>query len=54
MGKQFRVVQKADYLTGATIYSVQEWVANQFCGHWLEIDWALNLGDANALMERVS
>lgn len=22
-------------------FSIQEWMGNQFCGHWVEIDWSL-------------
>lgn len=49
----FRVVPKSDYLTGHRVFSVQEFVGNQFCGHWHEIDWALDLGAANARLQEV-
>lgn len=49
----FRVVPKSDYLTGQRVYSVQEYTGNQFCGHWCEIDWALDLGAANKRLRTV-
>ncbi len=51
--RMFRVVPKNDYLTDVRVYSVQEYVSNQFCGHWHEIDWKLDLGAANARLRAV-
>jgi hypothetical protein len=49
---QFRVVSKSDYLSGARVWSAQEYVGNQFCGHWHEIGWALDIPGANDIVGR--
>jgi hypothetical protein len=45
----YRVRPKAD-----GTFAIQEWVRNTFCGDWHEIDWALDIGTANAIVEAAS
>jgi hypothetical protein len=44
---KYQVVPKSDYLTGARVWSVQEYMSNQFCGHWFELSWTTDLAEAN-------
>ena len=44
---------KRDHLTGVTVWSIREFLGNQFCGHWHEIGRALTLSDARARLALV-
>lgn len=50
---KYRVVSKLDGETGIRVWSVQEYMSNQFCGHWFELSWCVDFCEANRRLSQL-